>query len=483
MRRTLFATAAAVFAAAVLVPATASTAAPHRNPQWKPCPSGPGSRLQCATLRVPVDYRHPDGATLTLAVDRLPATDTAHRRGILVLNTGGPGEPGLQLPELIGATQPAAVTARYDLVGFDPRYVGRSTPMTCGLDADAGTWPHWPVQDGFGAEARRAHAFATACQRRDAAVLPQLTTRNQARDMDAIRDALGAPALNYLGYSYGSYLGAVYQRMFPDRTGALVLDSVVDPDGNGAPLWRGWGPGFEGALTTFATRAAARDATYHLGATPTAVRSGFDRLLSDVDAHPRPVTGGGTMTGEDLRQHTFQLLYQQTRFSYLATGLSTLERGRPLPNPGGAGDTGVPADNSGAVFVAQLCQEGRWSHDPASYLPGFVADSARYPFAGPMSGDITPCAFWTSRAAEPVTDLRGSHRPALLVQADHDPATPPAGATAMARYLPGSRILGVPATQHVVYPLLGNGCVNNAVAGYLLTGTLPATDLRCPAGG
>ncbi|MFF0627861.1 alpha/beta fold hydrolase [Streptomyces sp. NPDC004296] len=196
--------------------------------QWKRCDTKGPDTLQCATPTVPLDYSDPDGKTIGLAISRLKASSTKERRGVLLLNPGGPGAPGLDLPAGRLLKFPAQVKRRYDLVGFDPRGAGQSAPVSCGLTVDEQSdHPYKP--ETFTKDVDRARRVAAKCRAEAGDKLPHLSTRNSARDMDVIRAALGEKRTSYLGISYGAYLGAVYAQMFPQRADRIVLDSASDP--------------------------------------------------------------------------------------------------------------------------------------------------------------------------------------------------------------------------------------------------------------
>nr|BFE84277.1 hypothetical protein GCM10020093_068780 [Planobispora longispora] len=205
---------------------------------------------RCAEVTVPLDHSRPDGPTVKVAISRLQATDPGRRRGALLINPGGPGDPGRVYAPLLKAAEPT-LAARYDLIGMDPRFTGRSTPVNC----------QWPIGDyvrstghdrrGFGRIAAQAEDLAARCagQRE---LLPHASARATARDMDVIRAALGESKLSYLGGSYGTYLGAVYMQLFPARVDRFVLDSALDPAAAGPGYARSMGPYLAAALKEWA---------------------------------------------------------------------------------------------------------------------------------------------------------------------------------------------------------------------------------------
>ena len=201
---------------------------------WHPC-SQQGAQLQCASLRVPLDYGRPDGAKITLALSEVPATAPAGKRqGILLVNPGGPGASGLNMAAYVASGLTPAVASEYDIIGFDTRGVGSSVPaISCDPSFFAGVRPDYipATRAAEQVQVSRAKAYAASCGRKYGRLLPYLTTENIARDMDSIRAALGQQKLSYFGYSYGTYIGQVYATLFPGRVRRMVLDSIVDPTG------------------------------------------------------------------------------------------------------------------------------------------------------------------------------------------------------------------------------------------------------------
>lgn len=246
-----------------------------RGPElhWGPCTgagTGVDPRQQCATLAVPLDYRQPDGPSITLAVSRIPATQPRLRRGVLVTIPGGPGGSGLNRPSDAAKRLPQSVLDRYDLIGFDPRGVGQSTPVSCGLSHEdlspVNMYP-WPAPDGgITANVAFAQHLADKCWSNGGPVLRTLSTANEARDLDSIRSALGARRMSAWGVSYGTYVGAVYATMFPQHTDRVVLDSNDDPDAT--RVGRGW-------LDAFASGAEDRFPDFAAWAGQAATRTGW----------------------------------------------------------------------------------------------------------------------------------------------------------------------------------------------------------------
>nr|WP_234021682.1 alpha/beta hydrolase [Streptomyces sp. 351MFTsu5.1] len=469
----------------------------HQRLDWKSCVRGPddatGKDLeqagaQCADVRVPLDYADPGGRTITVAISRIRATDTRHRVGPLLLNGGGPGGQTLGDPPWVRAAM-KDVGARYDVVGVDPRFVGRSTPLDC----------HWPTgtafrgagvdRAGFDRNAAFAKDLAERCRRHAADVLPYATTRNTARDLDVIRAALGERRISYLGYSYGSYLGEVYTTMFPGRIERVVLDGVIDPARYGPRLLRGSEKANRHALKDWASWTAARDATYGLGRTRGAVLANVDHV--QAAAARTPLRLGEYRVDEHLVPLVvFNGLSQDNDSAYgdLAQGVQDLLRaaqGRQVtPSPWLAGALAFMLTGSdspyGSVQTAILCGDAAAPRDPEVYWRDVQRARERDPLFGPVTYNINPCAFWDPPRERP-TSIRAD-LPALLVNATGDPRTTYDGATAVHRTWRSSRLVTLRgADQHAVYGVYGSPCVDTTVNAYLATGRLPAKDLTCTA--
>ena len=489
------AVAAAVFGTLGTTPATAGQdTAPvpsaslstyyQQSITWTACQGSTDPALQCATIRVPLDYTHPDSRSITLAIDRLPAANPARRRGIMLTNPGGPGGSGLSMPQQLRAELPAAALGPYDVIGFDPRFIGHSTPITCGQPAEdlGAIWMRWPHPGSFPGDVAAARQRAAACAANAGWALPYATTANTARDMDVIRGVLGARRMSFLGTSYGAYLGAVYTALFPDRTDRFVLDSPVDPD----HVWQGFqlerARSLEIALDGFSVWAAGQDAVYHFGSTGQAVRDTWNALVAQADATSIATPDGLVWTGDLIRALSWILLYDDKADPVLAADLAALRAGQSVPFPPPATPqqpAGVPADNNTAAYLAVTCGDAPWSGDLETYQRLVATASADFPFMGGEQANITPCAFWPFQAQPPV-NLTGDHaRGVLIVDSTRDPATPYAGSQLIHADIPGSRLITIDAAVHVPYPTYGDPCTNNAVNSYLATGRLPASDLYC----
>ncbi|MEE1942411.1 alpha/beta hydrolase [Streptomyces sp. TRM 70361] len=495
-RRTVAATLTATATAllAVLLPAPpAGAAAPPTAPlAWGPCAGeGLDPRQECATLRVPLDYRNPGGRQISLAVSRLRSEHPGKRRGSLLLIPGGPGGSGLNGPSTAARGLPRQVRDAYDIIGFDPRGVGRSTPVGCDL-AHADLAPvrllPWPSPGG-GIEGNTAAArrIADACAENGGPVLRSITTANEARDIDSIRHALGERRISAWGVSYGAYAGAVYAQLFPHRTDRIVLDSAGDPDPR--RVVRGWlanqAVGVADSFPVFARWASDPGNPHRLAGTPRQVRALFLGLARRLDREPVPWPGANPaeLNGNVLRQALLDGLYSTDRFPALARLIEAARGGGPLPAPPTAPEEVV--QNTTAASAATICNDVAWPTDPAGYARDVAVSRLRHPLTAGMPVNITPCAFWHDRPQEPPVRIT-SRGPSniLLVQNLRDPATPHHGALRMRRAL-GDRVrmVTVDETGHVSYTRNGNACGDALVTGFLTTGDRPSHDTFCPASG
>ncbi|MFE1318247.1 alpha/beta hydrolase [Kitasatospora phosalacinea] len=480
--------------------AEAAAAAPAERPPrpvWTDCPADPSGApvdpaLRCTTVRVPLDYGAPHGRTIEIAVSRLATAKPGLRRGILVHNGGGPGVASLHLPSAAAAGYPREVLDRYDLVGFDPRGVGHSTPVTCGRTPAEVPWQKvfpFPAPDGsIAPNVRFARDLARDCLTAGGDLVRHLTTADTARDLDRVRAALGEPRISYRAASYGTYLGAVYAQLFPGRTDRFVLDGNVDPNTTWQERLASWDDGGELRFADFAAWAAARDADLHFGATPAAVRANYLALAAELDRAPVDHPVAGPVDG-NLWRTLYRLdSYHTALFPEIADWWSYLAADGAGPVPYwwlAKGDTpGVPADNDVAALVAVLCNDTPADRDPARYQRAVTESRARNPLSAGMGANIWPCAFWPA-PAEPavrVTD-RGPGREAaniLLLQTTRDPATPYAGALEMRSAL-GRRavMVTVEGGNHGAYDPATPSCAVTAADRFLATGALPAHDLSC----
>ncbi|MGW1056439.1 alpha/beta hydrolase [Micromonospora rubida] len=472
--------------------------AQQQSVNWHGCLTGPDDELgaalddagaQCGEVTVPVDYSRPHGRTTTVAMARIRATDPARRRGVLMINPGGPGSSGMEM--VLAGGQMPDVAARYDLIGMDPRFVGRSSPIECRWETNTFLRSAGPNRRTFNESVALAKELAAGCAQGNLDLLPHASTRNTARDMDLIRGVLGERKLSYLGYSYGTYLGAVYLQMFGSRADRVVLDSAVDPDIFGPGLFSRNAAAIQATFEHWAAWAADRNDEYGLGATAGEVLATVDRINSATARRPLKI-GTYAVDSHVLPYFLFAHLYDDLVEGYadLAEQLRVLDaaaRGEattPTPSletflAGLFTGAGYAADRAGTPV---LCADRVASRDPGTYFRDIQAHRADEPLFGPLTRNITPCAFWPVRPAEATTTIRNS-APALIVGADGDAATPYPGQQAMHQALAGSRMVTLRGRfAHGQYLAAENECVDGTVNRYLVDGVLPTRDTDCVAG-
>jgi pimeloyl-ACP methyl ester carboxylesterase len=504
-----------VVLAVLLVAGMASPSAANAL-EWGPCPpiDGIDPRQECTSVTVPLDYSAPKGERIEIAVSRIPAESPQRRRGVLVYNPGGPGESGIYGPTTLAATLPAEVRDRYDLIGFDPRGINFSAPVSCNLapeDLDVVRFIPYPAPDGDISQnvsySRRAAAGCASSATADH--LPHITTANTARDMNRIRAALGERRISYLGYSYGTYLGSVYAELFPSRTDRFVLDSVVHPRRIWRSTFAAWGPAAEVAFPGFARFAAERNDTYGLGATPSEVREKFFELLAEVEAEPF-VLDGFVIDHRWFRELVRTALRSETSFPELALIWQLIDQREPASarraeragaaaeelrrratptapdsrDAAAAVDYPVPApDNPFASPWAVVCGDADWPESPATYQRDVRVSQRLFPMIGPAAANIWPCAFWPFEPRDPVVEIDTLRRgKALLVQSFRDPATPYDGGLALRATLGSrARLVSVGNGGHAMAFGDTNACADERASTFLATGALPARDVVCEA--
>ncbi|GLY18028.1 alpha/beta hydrolase [Kineosporia sp. NBRC 101677] len=457
--------------------------------KWTACPEGtdiPATELpsvQCARVKVPLNYDKPKGKKISLTISRIASGKPEKRRGILLFNPGGPGGPGLGQPALmVSRGLPASVMEAYDLIGMDTRGVGKSSPVGCGFTIDdpynSNIPPYAVNEAAVTARAKVVEAAADKCAKsKDAAALEQLTTANMARDLDQIRIALGEKKASFYGASYGSALGAAYTSMFPQSTDRVVLDSNVgDTHLNQAGLRR-FGEGFEETFGDYAAWLAARHEAYGLGRTPSEVRKNFVATAEKLDKTPAP-----GITGALFRQAVFAATY-----SPISYGRAAQLWQWAIDPPGDVASTKAaplnPQNTALSVFLAVTCNDVEWPKDLKTYQRAVAEDRERYPLFGPAAANIVPCAYWKlgpTKAPVQINDQGPAN--VLILQNRHDPVTPLSGGELLRdRFEKRSRLVTVEGSGHGVYVLGGNACALNVTTSYLLTGKLPEKDLTCPS--
>ncbi len=478
---------AAVVVAFLTMTVASAGAASGATLAWRACPGVDDTRLRCATVQVPLDHARPAGPTIDIMISRLPATDPALRRGVLVTTGGGPGGAGVPEPLNLAAVVDPAVLARYDIVGFDMRFVERSTPITCGQPEEepGGYWVRTATYQSLKDTAAEAREYARDCARHAGWALPFATTAQAARDMDAIRASLGERKLSFLGGSYAAMLGVAYGTLFPHRVDRFVLDSPVNYDLAWRPYELNRIPAFEENYAAFTGYLADNSAAFGLGSTPAEAAGTLSEAFAEAAIEPI-VAGDHAWTVGELGSLTVIATYFEQLWPVVATNLAAILARTPPPIPLDPrpaplpGTPGVPADNHTAVNMAFRCGDNAWPRDLATYRRDLTRLGTRYPVFGPSMANLNPCAFWpVSRDNTP--PLASNRAPAaLVVAALRDASVPPANSIATARAITGSRLVTVDKQTHV--PLLSgqaNACMTDMVTAYLVHGHLPKQNTAC----
>ncbi|MCC5577508.1 alpha/beta fold hydrolase [Microtetraspora sp. AC03309] len=480
----------ALLSAAALTTTLFATPAHAAVTQWGACLPGQGvdPRQECTTIEVPMDYSAPGGPSVTLAVSRIKTARPEVRRGVLLIIPGGPGSPGLNRPSTLVKKLPQEVLDRYDIIGFDPRGVGKSSPVSCGLaPADLSLTRLKPYPDADGGVAENAawsRRIAEACARNGGPLIRHISTRNHARDIDRIRAALGEDKISYWGVSYGTYAGAVHATMFPGTTDRVVLDSNDDPDPR--KVSRQWlanyAVGVEDSFPDFGAWAAARDSDYGLGTDAAAVRETFLDLAARLDHEPLAWPGAKPeqlLTGNLLRETLLNALYSTANYPMLAGLMKAALNHAELPMPNQPEEAAL--QNTAAHAGATMCNDIEWPNSIARHEQQVKRNRAVYPLTAGMPVNLGPCAYWPFTPAEQATRI-SSRGPAnvLLIQNLRDPSTPYSGALKMREaFGQRARMVAVDSGGHGVYLANGNACGDRTVTDFLVTGHLPARDRKC----
>jgi pimeloyl-ACP methyl ester carboxylesterase len=481
----------------------ASGAAPVPVLRWADC----GRGFQCATAAVPLDYRQPHGQTISLALSRLPASDPAHRIGSLFVNPGGPGGSGVGFVQAAASLFPADVRARFDIVGFDPRGVAASNPVLCFTSAAEQqaffqNVPPFPV----GAAETRAfiqtfERFAALCAQRNPDLLRHMSTANADRDLDLLRQAVGDARLTYLGLSYGTYLGASYVNLFPDRVRSVILDGVVDP-----VAWA-TGLGDQAETLPFSTRLHSDQGAFatlgqflrlcaeagptscaFAAGTASATRDKFDDLVRGLLEHPVVLStpqGPVSITYAIVVQTVLSIMYSPVLWPALASALQGLEQAagpeflalrQALASPAAA----PPYNNGEDAFAAISCADTDNPRSPEAWPAAARAADRRAPFFGsPWTFASQPCATWAARDRDRYTGPwnRPTSGPVLVIGNLFDPATRYQSAVSLTRDLARGRLLTLDGFGHTSF--LQSACVERFETAYLVSGTLPAAGTHC----
>ncbi|GAB2948683.1 alpha/beta hydrolase [Nonomuraea fastidiosa] len=450
---------------------------------WGPCtdligadgkPATPGPGVECGKLPVPLDHAKPDGEKMDLALIRVKAT--GERLGSLVFNFGGPGASGV---DTLATTAPifAALGNRYDLVSFDPRGVDRSAGVRCGdtVDEFLSAGPS-ADQDKLAAE------FAAACEKDSSKVLPHVGTVNAAKDLDLLRAALGDDKLNYLGFSYGTHLGAVYATHFPGNVGRFVLDGAFDPTGTFEERAVTQARGFDAAFEAFAKDCVAKGC--EIGGSPAEVEKTVVNLLEQLETKPIKV-GERELTYGLAQFAVITPLYAEQTWPVLEQAVAAARKGDAsiLLSLADA-YTGRRADGTYNTMMSSLLAINCADTSERPTLAEAAKLDARVRKIFPIlatGGSTSACAHWPVEGDDAAKriDATGS-APIVVIGGKGDPATPYEWATKLTDQLKTGVLVTYEGEGHGAY-LSGSQCVAGLVNAYLVDGKLPASGTTCPA--
>lgn len=452
---------------------------------WQSC-----GKFQCATAKVPLDWSTPSAGTVKLALIRHYAT--GKRLGSLLVNPGGPGASGVSfVRDSLDYAVDKNLQEHYDIVGFDPRGVGSSTAVKC-YDAAKmddyifGITPGTRGSDSWiQASTRQASDFAAACKQNTGALLGQVGTTSAARDLDVLRAVLGDAKLNYLGYSYGTLLGSTYAGLFPKHVGRMVLDGALDPSSSSFDVNLGQSKGFEQELSAYLTDCLQRSGCPFSGSLNDAL-STVSNLLASLDASPIRNSDGRELGANTMVTAIIYPLYDSSAWSALDNLFKDVMAGSAkvafilADGYYDRNSNGTYSDNSTEAFTAVNCLDYASNADPATMRTQAAELTKAAPVIGPyMSyGDIG-CAVWPykpTRAEAPIHAPGAA--PILVVGTTGDPATPYQWAVNLSKQLDSGHLVTYHGHGHTAYNK-SNSCVNDAVDGFLVDGTVPKTDPEC----
>lgn len=451
---------------------------------WSDC--GPG--FDCTEVTAPLDWENPGTGEITLSVVRHRAEGTAV--GSLLTNPGGPGSSGvdLVLNSLDFAVGPDLIE-NFDVIGFDPRGVGASTAVTCydapemdeylyGIPAAARGTAEWE------AELLDAHkGFAEACEANSDGILPYITTINAARDMDLIRALLGDEQLNYLGYSYGTFLGATYAKLYPEKAGRLVLDGAIDPSVPGLEVGATQALGFESALRAY-MQSCLDSGECPFNGTVDEAMADLGALLASVDRTPLKNGDGRLLGADSLMTGIIAALYSQDSWDYLTQAFDEALQGDPttaflLADFYNGRENGVYTDNSAEAFRAYNCMDYPVEDDPAAEAATDAKIAAGAPTIAPYWSGPDSCEVWPYPPTGTREEIHAEGAgPILVVGTTNDPATPYEWSESLAGQLEEGVLVTRVGEGHTGYNK-GNVCVDDAVESFLLDDVVPEDGLRC----
>ena len=443
-----------------------------RTIDWSDC----GGGFECGTLTVPLDYDEPDGETIDVAVTRHPADNPDERIGALFLNPGGPGGSAIDLAHTY--SRAGTIGDRFDIIGFDPRGVGESSPLDCDsrLGEMYGTDPTIDSEADRTATLEASQAFVDECEGKYGDILPFLGTTDIARDMDEVRKALGEEQINYLGYSYGTSLGQEYARLFPTRVRSMVIDGVVDHAPDGVTAATSQAAGFETALDAYLSHCEEDGC----GFGDQDAGDVIDEIAAAAEKQPIPAPSADREAGPgEVSLALAQALYSQQLWSPLSAALRNAQEGD------GSGIVDLAdqylGNSSFEIYFAVSCLDDTWPESPDDMIGAAAEAEQDVPrFGGPIVIDYIRCSMWPTEAKplEPVPADTEGLPPVVVVSTTNDPATPYENGVAVAKQIPGAVLVTNEGEGHTIVGQ-GKPCIDDMVDDYLVDLTVPEDGLTC----
>jgi pimeloyl-ACP methyl ester carboxylesterase len=454
--------------------------------EWERC-----GEFQCATATAPLDWNDPAAGETELALIRQTARG-GDRIGSLLVNPGGPGGSGYDfIADSIDYAVGPRLEERYDIVGFDPRGVGRSTPVSCFDDAQMDEFLFGIPQSERGTDAWIAEVgaaskeFGEACAEGTGELLGNVDTVSAARDLDLLRAVLGDDELHYLGYSYGTFLGATYAELYPERAGRLVLDGAIDPSASDDEVTQAQAIGFEQALRAYLADCLS-GADCPFSGTVDEAADEVARLLASVEQSPLRGSDGRSLGADSLVTAIIYPLYSAESWSYLSDMFESVMLGDAdtaltfADLYYGREADGTYLDNSTEAFRAINCLDYTYDADPAAMRESAAELAEAAPIIGPYFGfgDIG-CAVWPHQSESERSPIAAEGAaPILVVGTTGDPATPYEWAVALADQLESGVLVSYDGEGHTAYRK-SNACIDTTVEAFLLDGTVPEGDPEC----
>jgi pimeloyl-ACP methyl ester carboxylesterase len=450
---------------------------------WRGC----GDGFQCTDMTVPLDYAHPAGSTIKVAVIRLRSG--SRHVGSLVINPGGPGGSGISYGRAARRVIPSSVREHYDVVGFDPRGVGASSPIRCVSNSFLDQFIAADPLESQSEIIRLSKQFAAACGSRARKLLSHIGTRDSARDLDILRAALGDTKLTYMGKSYGTFLGALYANLFPTHVRALILDGAIDPAETGEQSARTQAKGFETALTAFLRHCVANGCS--LGSTYDTAGQKLNDMLNRAATQPLPAPRYRGADGRLVNRTELQLgiaapLYNRSSWPELQAALASAQKGDGsaiLALADGLWERSSDGSYSNLVeaFNAISCVDRESPTSLTTYQRDAVSWARESPHYGVFAAwGSLPCAYWPVPPVTKAAPLRAHGAPPILVIGTlRDPATPYVDAQRLADELDSGVLLTYDGDGHTVYGDGQSGCVDRIGNAYLLHLTVPQPGTRC----